>query len=319
MICRHTIAPTRAFTQLSNELIRHPRLSSDAVRLLTWQISLPDGARENLSRTAERANISGCAFTRAKAQLKAEGFVHERRIQGPGGRWFTQQLVSSAPLSPEQAAKLMARDPSPQVAPSRPYPAVGGPTTRPSDGHPSKDDNTRKNTPNLPTPPEEPEPEEPEPEEPEPEEQDPAPKPPAAEVPEEAAEAARALTATYRFLDAALLHIPRAMAAELTTLTARWLDAGHSPGDVRTHIVRGLPTNGTPVRHPGGLLRYLLSEVPPLRPAEPSGGQAPSNGGPRLSARLAALRECEGPNHTQAHLFRPSGDENLCPNCAPAA
>lgn len=314
MICRHTIAPTRAFTQLSNELIRHPRLTSDAVRLLTWQLSLPDGARENLSRTAERANINNSAFTRAKAQLKAEGFVHERRVQGPGGRWFTQQLVSSTPLSPEQAAKLMARDPSPQVAPSRPYPAVGQPTTRPTDGHPSKDDNTRQNTPDLPTPPEEPEPEQPEPEQPQPE-----PTPPA----EATAEAARALTATYRFLDPALLHIPRAMTAELATLTARWLEAGHSPGDVRTHIVRGLPTDGTPVRHPGGLLRYLLSEVPPPRPAEPSTDQAADqdagNSGPRLSARLAALRECEGPNHTQAHLFRPAGDEILCPNCAPAA
>ncbi|MFF1568906.1 hypothetical protein ACFVY1_36545 [Streptomyces sp. NPDC058293] len=88
MIYRHSIAPTRAFTQLSNELIRHPRLSSDAVRLLTWQLSLPDGSREPLSRTAERARIGGCAFTRAKRELKAEGFVHERRMQGPNGRWI---------------------------------------------------------------------------------------------------------------------------------------------------------------------------------------------------------------------------------------
>ncbi|QFX82167.1 hypothetical protein GEV49_15400 [Streptomyces sp. SYP-A7193] len=35
----HFIAPPRAFTQFSHDLIRHSRLSSDAVRLLTWQLS----------------------------------------------------------------------------------------------------------------------------------------------------------------------------------------------------------------------------------------------------------------------------------------
>ncbi|MFD3332737.1 hypothetical protein ACFWV1_08795, partial [Streptomyces sp. NPDC058700] len=78
MIYRHFNAPSRAFSQFSHELIRHPRLSSDAVRLLTWQLSLPEGARESLSRTAERARIGATAFTRAKRQLKEEGFVHER-------------------------------------------------------------------------------------------------------------------------------------------------------------------------------------------------------------------------------------------------
>ncbi|KOT41487.1 hypothetical protein ADK41_10020, partial [Streptomyces caelestis] len=105
------IAPPRGFSQFSHDLIRHPRLSSDAVRLLTWQLSLPDGARESLSRTAERARIGACAFTRAKRQLKEEGFVHERRVQGPGGHWVTQQLVSNVPLNAAEAAKILARMP----------------------------------------------------------------------------------------------------------------------------------------------------------------------------------------------------------------
>jgi hypothetical protein len=136
VIYRHHIAPPRAFTQFSHDLIRHPRLSSDAVRLLTWQLSLPEGARESLSRTAERARIGACAFTRAKRQLKEEGFVHERRLQGPGGHWVTQQLVSNVPLAAAEAAKLLGRmpvhapsaDASPQVAPSPRIPAVGTPT-----------------------------------------------------------------------------------------------------------------------------------------------------------------------------------------------
>jgi hypothetical protein len=140
VIYRHHIAPPRAYTQLSHDIIRHPRLSSDAVRLLTWQLSLPQGAREPLSRTAERANIGACAFTRAKRQLKDEGFVHERRVQGPGGHWVTQQLVSNVPLSPGEAAKLLARMPmSPQVAPGARNPVAGQRTSRLPGGLPYGD------------------------------------------------------------------------------------------------------------------------------------------------------------------------------------
>ncbi|WP_245684964.1 hypothetical protein [Streptomyces exfoliatus] len=142
MIYRHFNAPSRAFTQFSHELIRHPRLSSDAVRLLTWQLSLPQGARESLSTSAQRARIGGHAFTRAKRQLKEEGFVHERRVQVAGGRWVTQQLVSNTPLTADQAVKLLCRTPdpvTPQVTPSTPAPAAGQPTTPPTDRHPDKD------------------------------------------------------------------------------------------------------------------------------------------------------------------------------------
>ncbi|WP_223206114.1 hypothetical protein [Streptomyces xanthii] len=292
VIYRHSIAPTRAFTQLSNELIRHPRLSSDAVRLLTWQLSLPEGARENLSRTAERANINNSAFTRAKKLLKEEGFVHERRMQGPGGRWITQQLVSSTPLSAEQAAKFMAREASPQVVPSRPQPTVGRPTTPPTGGHPKGGHNTGEKTPNLPGP--------------------------TGAAATTSTDSARTLVEAYRVLDPALSRIPRAMYAELAALTERWLAAGHTPGDVRAHILRGLPADGTPVRHPGGLLRYLLSDVPPVEAAAkgPDGTQGTHGiDRPRVSARLAGLRECEGPGHIQAHLFRPVADEAWCAAC----
>ncbi|OAH13186.1 hypothetical protein STSP_35110 [Streptomyces jeddahensis] len=38
--------------------------------MLAWQLSLPEGADEPLSRTAERARIGKCAFLRAKRELK---------------------------------------------------------------------------------------------------------------------------------------------------------------------------------------------------------------------------------------------------------
>lgn len=305
---RHHIAPPRAFTQFSHDLIRHPRLSSDAVRLLTWQLSLPEGARESLSRTAERARIGACAFTRAKRQLKEEGFVHERRLQGPGGHWVTQQLVSNVPLSAAEAAKLLARTPVPvpsaavsaQVAPGPRLPAVGDPAPRPTGGHPRKDPG--ENTSHRPAEPGSDAPEHPE----------------AAKEPETAPgtpEAARALVAALPHLSPDLRRIPRGMHDELARLVSAWLAAGHTPADVRTHVLRGLPDDGTPVHRPGGLLRYLLRDVPPA----PGPGTTPAAGDPapapaRRSSRLAALRECEG-DHVQATLFRPAGDETLCRRC----
>ncbi|MEV6201995.1 hypothetical protein AB0M64_18760 [Streptomyces sp. NPDC051771] len=286
MIYRHFNAPSRGFTQFSHEIIRHPRLSSDAVRLLTWQLSLPQGARESLSRTAERARIGACAFGRAKRQLKEEGFVHERRVQVSGGRWVTQQLVSSTPLTADRAAKLLAREPvaSSQVTPSPRNPVVGaptvdGPVTPPTDGHPEKD--REAETSNLPP-----------------------------EVVEESPrlEEARALVGALPLLSSALRHIPRGMRDELARLAARWLDDGHTSADVHEHILRGLPGAGTSVHRPGGLVRYLLRDVPP-RELPP-----PHVAGRWLSARLEGTRECAG-DHTQPMLFRPVGDETYCAAC----
>ncbi|MGW0030206.1 hypothetical protein ACWDXD_10280 [Streptomyces sp. NPDC003314] len=292
MIYRHFNAPSRGFTPFSHELIRHPRLSSHSVRLLTWQLSLPDNARETLSRTAERAGIGADAFTKAKRQLIAEGFVHERRVQVAGGRWVTQQLLSNVPLSREQAVKIFARDPrllhrapaSPQVVPGDGNPATGAPAHPPTGGHPEED--LQEKTSHLPDGDGEPAPEDPRP-----------------------LEDARALIGALPLLSPALRHIPPAMRDELARLAARWLDAGHTSADVHEHVLRGLPGAGTPVHRPGGLVRYLLREVPP-REVPP-----PVSEGPRLSARLAGARECAG-EHVQPMLFRPVADEAYCRECA---
>ncbi|MFJ7127382.1 hypothetical protein [Streptomyces sp. NPDC098101] len=309
MIYRNVIAPTHAFGQYSHDIIRHPRLDSDAVRLLTWQLSLPREARESLSRTAQRARIGACAFTRAKRQLKDEGFVHERRVQGAGGLWITQQLVSSTPLTADEATKILARNPlptcqetaSPQVAPSPRNRAAGAPTagapkTPSTGGHPEKE--PVENTSNLPSPTDEPVSE------------------PVSEPDETPAsprqEEARALIGTLPLLSPALRHIPPAMHDELTHLATRWLEAGHTPTDVHEHVLRGLPGTGTPVHRPGGLIRYLLREVPPR--TLPQLASSPPDG-PRLSPRLAGTRECAG-EHTQPMLFRPVADEAYCRECA---
>lgn len=377
MICRHFIAPQRAFTQLSNEIIRHPRLSSDAVRLLTWQLSLPEGATESLSRTADRANIGATAFTRAKRQLVAEGFVHERRVQVAAGRWITQQLVSSTPLNEAEAYKVLGARPlitgeaqtmtervTPQVAPSARNPAVGEPTGRGTDGlsiprhqwetpsnHPAGQGQRPGAVPQVRPRSEE----------------DAAPRPvrdaladaladaltttltaapptnppSATEVPSAAdtpdapdaagtdpaddtdlsvVERARRFVAALPDLSPDLRHIPHGMTKELVFLANCWLRMGHSESDIRTHILRSLPVDGTRIHSPGGFLRYVLRDVPPVRPgprpAEQAAATRPDTAvpGSRLSARLAGTRECEG-DHAQVRLFRPVGDETRCRDC----
>ncbi|WP_240449983.1 hypothetical protein [Streptomyces sp. S1] len=196
MIYRHFNAPSHGFTPFSHELIRHPRLSSHSVRLLTWQLSLPDNARETLSRTAERAGIGADAFTKAKRQLIAEGFVHERRVQVAGGRWVTQQLLSNVPLSREQAVKIFVRDPrllhrspaSPQVVPGDGNPATGAPAHPPTGGHPEEE--LQEKTSHLPDGDGEPAPEDPRP-----------------------LEDARALVGALPLLSPALRHIPQQVPA----------------------------------------------------------------------------------------------------------
>ncbi|MEU6945861.1 hypothetical protein ABZ957_11620 [Streptomyces sp. NPDC046316] len=263
---RHANAPTRRFSQIPHEILRHPDLNSDAVRLLCWQLSLPDGVNEPLSRTAERAGIRKVAFLRAKGQLKAAGYLHEWREQGAGGRWATRQLVSNVPLSPAEASAVRSGSPTDT------RPAAGEPTGRAVGRHPEGTSGENTSTP---------------------------PPPEAPEVP--APPEARRLVDELPALDPRL-RVPRAMLPELTGLTARWLEAGHMAESVRDAIARCLPGRGSPIHRPGGLLRYILREVPPVAPPPPP-------------PRVTGLRECESGLHVQPYLFRPLADEDHCGGC----
>lgn len=188
---RHAIAPARFFSQVPNEIIRHPRLSSDAVRLLTWQLSLPADAADSLSKTAQSAGIGKAAFLRAKRQLKDEGYVHEWREQVERGRWRTRQLVSNVPLSRDEAARVSSGSSqvgSSQVGPTDVVPAVGAPTGRDVGRLP---DQTPVGNTLQPSP-----------------------------------DARRAVDSLHR-LDPRL-RVPRAILPELAALAEAWLDAGYT-------------------------------------------------------------------------------------------
>ncbi|MFD7444138.1 hypothetical protein [Streptomyces sp. NPDC059909] len=256
---RHVIPPARFYSQVPNDLIRHPRLNSDAVRLLTWQLSLPADRHESLSTTAERAGIKPRAFQRAKQQLKDEGYFHEWKEQGPGGLWQTRQLVSNVVLTAEDVAHLRAEAPAPAKR------AAGEPTGPSVGRHPEED--FQENTSNPPD------------------------------------DGARQLVEQLRDLDPRL-RVPRGMLTELAALAAQWLHLGHTVDGVRAAIARGLPAARDTIHRPGGLVRYLLRDVPPveapLAPPEPP--------------RVALMRECVG-SHTQPRLFRPVADEDACAEC----
>ncbi|MFG2644483.1 hypothetical protein ACGFYP_26345 [Streptomyces sp. NPDC048370] len=283
---RHAIPPSRCFSQISNEILRHRDLGSDAVRLLCWQLSLPDGVNEPLSKTAERAGIRKVGFLRAKGQLKIAGYFHEWREQGPGGRWATRQLVSNVPLSAAEVAVLRSGPPA-DSPPTDTRPAAGEPTGRAVGRHPEK---TPAGNTSNPPPPEAPRC----PKAPRDPEAPAAPEDP--DVPE-----ARRLVDSLPALDPRL-RVPRAMLPELAGLAARWLEAGHVAESVRDAVARCLPGRGSPIHRPGGLLRYILREVPPVAPPPPP-------------PWVAALRECESGLHVQPYLFRPSGDEDHCGPC----
>ncbi|WP_406172914.1 hypothetical protein [Streptomyces sp. NBC_00996] len=276
---RHAIAPARFFTQVSNDIIRHPRLSSDAVRLLAWQLSLPEGADEALSRTAARAGIGKCAFLRAKRELIVEGYFHEWREQGVRGLWSTVQLVSNVPLSGEEAAasRASAQVAAPGSVPTDGSPAVGEPTGRAVGRHPEPP--VPENTSHHPAP--------------------------TATATSEQQATARQLIESLGDLDARL-HVPRGILPELAALAAEWLACGHTVADVREQVRRCLPGQGQFIHRPGGLVRYVLREIPPV--------VTPVAAAPAPTPRVAQMRECEG-DHVQALLFRPVADEVLCRGC----
>ncbi|MBB5117997.1 hypothetical protein [Streptomyces eurocidicus] len=233
---RHVIAPERFFSQVPNDIIRHPRLSAAAVRLLTWQLSLPGESETCLSETAEKAGIKKTAFIRAKRELMTEGYVHEWRRQSARGRWKTTQLVSNVPLSAEEAMAL--RD---GFRPTAAVPAVGEPTGPAVGRHPH---NTEENTYNPPS--------------------QPSREPEACDVPGPLVERGGLVIAAVSHRDRRLRLNGRDV-QQLAALAGEWLLRGASVKELREALTDGLPER---VHSPVALIRNRLvrkmPEAPPL-------------------------------------------------------
>ncbi|MFJ8664401.1 hypothetical protein [Streptomyces sp. NPDC093600] len=304
---RHAIAPARCFTKVSHDVVRHPRLNSDAKLLIIYVQGLPESlAAKPLGEHATALGMKPRAYQRAKESLTACGFLHEWRWQGGRGHWITDQLLSNVTLTREEASAT--RD---GRSPTAVDPTVGSPSG-PCLGcpPPEEKDGGKKNLPHP--PPEKPEPElEPEPD------QAPAPAPDPVAVPAvpdaapEPAPASEVVLAERVLLE--LRHHNRDLllgareARGLAEVAAEWLRRGVSVADLRHALTNSPPPA---IRSAVGFLRHRLTvklpaPVPPPAPVEPdASAAAPAPG---------ALVICDGPGDD--HVFRPVAGETRCRRC----
>lgn len=233
---RNVSAPARFFSQVPHEIIRHPRLSSDAVRLLAWQLSLPEGADESLSRTARRASIGKSAFQRAKRELLAEGYLHEWRRQGARGRWRTVQLVSNVPLSAPEAEAVWQGGPA--APPADTPPVAGAPTDRPLGGQPPRENGEYTSH-------------------------------PPAYQPDSPLADAEALLLSLGDAEPRLV-MPVCKARRWAPLAAQWLARNLAPEQIRHTLTDGLGKARSPLGALRWRLEHALPDAAPAAPAPPA-------------------------------------------------
>ncbi|MFG2408264.1 hypothetical protein ACGFR8_28765 [Streptomyces brevispora] len=297
----HAISPSYGYVKASHDVIRHPNLDSDAKILITYVQGLPPGRTDKaLSEHAKRIGITGRAYQKAKEQLKDKGFVHEWRRQRDGGLWVTDQLVSNVSLSAREARRLREPGPeSPQVGPSSHSPTVGHPGTRSAGGQLPVDEEREKNSSHPPS------------EEPAEESAEKSAGKSAEELAEiadpQVAEAERVLLSLRHAHPQ--LHLGVREARGLAEAAADWLRRGVKAAELRLALVSELPSDG--VRSAVGFLRYrLVQKLPEPVCAEAAGpALVPSPARPPVP--------CEGSG--REHMFRPKGDETVCPPCAQEA
>ncbi|MFE2291310.1 hypothetical protein [Streptomyces sp. NPDC059452] len=167
----HVIPPPWGYTKSAHDLVRHKRLDSDAKILVIYIQGLPEGDRDKaLSEHARALRITGRRYQKAKAELVACGYVHEKRETIAGGRWRTVQVFSNCPLTDDQAARLRAGVPadgyevlsglggqsglgglSAGAVPSVHFPTVGGPSGRVAGGQLPADEEQGENYSHPPT------------------------------------------------------------------------------------------------------------------------------------------------------------------------
>ncbi|WP_326766483.1 helix-turn-helix domain-containing protein [Streptomyces sp. NBC_01591] len=298
---RHAIAPSARYTKASHDVVRHPRLSSDAKILLLYVQGLPGDAKcKPLGELARKLGIKGRAYQKAKGQLVEHGYVHEWRSQGEGGRWLTEQLVANNPLTSEQAGHLRGAPPtaSPTALPATPppstqFPTVGEPAPRVVGGYNPVEDHSDKTTPH---PPSEPEPTT---------VSTPEPTPQATTAdPIQLARAERVLLSLRHTRRE--LHLGVREARDLAAEAVKWLERGLSESDLRHALLAERPQDG--VRSAVGFLRYRLVQKLPEPPVQHQPQERPP---------LPELVECTGPG--DPHVFRPLFGESECPSCRSAA
>ncbi|WP_432150935.1 hypothetical protein [Streptomyces sp. bgisy029] len=299
----HAIAPVRRYTKVSHDVMRHPRLNSDAKVLISYVQGLPEGQVDRaLSEHAREVGIKGRRYQAAKELLVVNGFVHERKVPGARGLWATHQLFSNVPLS-DADARALWREAGVGVdtAPSAQSPAVGEPGGR-SVGHQLPvDEELGENSFRPPT-----------------------------QALDSGVELA-ALSGEEAQVERVLLSLREcrrdlrlgvAEARSLVALAVEWLRRGVSGAELRQVLSSGLPPGR--VRSAVGFLRHRLVQkmpeapvpVPVLPVPVPEAAPAPEPA-PEPPAVVAPIITCQGPGNE--HVFRSYGGATECADCQQAA
>lgn len=319
----HVIPPPRGYTKVPNGLVRQARLGSDAKILVIYVQGLPESDRDKaLSEHARAVHITGRQYQKAKSELVASGYVHEKREAVAGGRWRTVQVFSNFPLTDDQAARLRAGVPadgyevvgvvSSGSAPSTRFPTAGAPGGRVVGGQLPADEEPGKNESHPPT-------EAREGEEAAVEGVGGAEDPSGAAWQEssagpEVAVAERVLLSLRH--EQRQLHLGVPEARSIAGLAAEWLRRGVTTADLRRALCNGLPPQG--VRTAVGFLAHRLKEKLPAAPRERgSAAAAPGATGPDRLRRARRGAPVPAPCAVGHHLWAlpPGGAARLLGRC----
>ncbi|MGW1813460.1 hypothetical protein ACWCQM_07790 [Streptomyces sp. NPDC002125] len=287
----HAIAPSRAYTKAANDLVRNPRLSSDAKILLLYVQGLPDDRRGvALSEHARALGITGRAYQKAKKLLVTHGYLYEWRQQGGRGFWTTEQLLANVALGPDEARQFRDGGPAPvAVPPGERNPTVGQPGSRVVGRYKPVDEELGKNSSHPPT--------------------EPALQDEELPVPEPEDDEAERVLLSLRHAHRSL-HLGVAEARKLVKLAVVWLRRGVTAAEMRRVLVSDLPVGG--VRSAVGFLRHRLVQK---LPEAPTPAPEPI---PEPAVAVSPLVTCAGRGDEEEHLFRPGPDddgETLCGPC----
>lgn len=247
----HRTTPTRAFSVFSNALLRDRRLSWCAVGVLTYLLSLPNGARATIRTLAEQRKEGRARIASALHELEESRYL--RRVvhkDEESGQFSTVYEVFDTPYDDEPPAGE-----SEEVQ----NPASGEPRSGASGALPSGE---KTGVQEPPSPPQA-----------EPSaaaEAEAAPAEPEAPPGERTALAARLLESLAR--TEPRLELGAADALRLAPLVEEWWDAGASSAQVRAALTQGLPS---PLYSPRAVVENRLRRKCPARPAPAAEPVAP--------------------------------------------
>lgn len=101
----HRTTPTRAFSVFSNALLRDRSLSWCAVGVLTYLLSLPNGARATIRTLAEQRKEGRARIAAALRELEESRYLRRVvRKDGESGQLFTVYEVFDTPYDNEPPA-----------------------------------------------------------------------------------------------------------------------------------------------------------------------------------------------------------------------